>query len=1092
MHLNDQIEEYNFTHGKHFDVSTGQYDLLMPHDLGRPLTHEEMDYNFIYQKQTLNGFRIFGSGVNLRLDSNDLNKVLKFHQIALVDSDYALYVAEGYAENQYIWVPEELVSAPSGVYITLGVQAQLNEGQVALFTLTSANIPNNTTVGYTLSGIQPADLVNPSDMTGIFTMDGTNTSQLTIAIANDFLTEGTEIMLMTLDAADSLGISAGLTAQVDINDVSFPTYTSFVADSGSYNEGQTATYTLSGTSIPDGTQVGYTISGGAGFNVADISLGSLSGFITMSSGTGTLSFNIEEDNSFEGAETLEVTLNTQDSAGNATGLPMGVTVTILDVAPTYSITGNSTIAEGTTNTYTITTHNVAPATTLYWELRNSSTNQVDFATDITSPRTGQFTVNTVPSSDTIDIVVANDSAVEPNELIIIYVWDDAADVSTLSPTFDDVPGSILAGMTVTITDVVFPSYTSFSSITTLANNDETNEGEVVSWEIVTDNVISGTTIGYTITGVDAADIDVPLTGTITITGNNTYYNTNIALDNLTEGAETMTMTLDATDSTGTTCGLAHAVTILDTSQTPTPTFALVANSSTVNEGGNIVWTLTTTNVADNTTVPFTLSGPATIVDDYSNVDPKEFTITADSGTYTVTTVADNTTEGNETVSLTLGATDSAGNATGGLVSSVNVIDTSQDINQYQFIATVTDNIVNGWESPASNGAATGVINGSLVNAGLDSSGHCYAVPAMGYTYTDQNQVLMDPDQLTLTPNIYNPNLDGTINAGQFPSGQGSWRWAVKFILNANNIQQMEYANISLTDANGGAQRMYQSLTGPSTWAEGQGSNGLVILNTTGISDAFIAANPHSSGAYQPNGVTCGFTITGSATGGGVDYGSGGVINPVVLTTDAVGIDFSTIVADLITEGSETVTITLDDFDSLGNPTFGLTKTITITDDSQTPAVNFYNFHGGNQNGYPFTQSSSGLTDPGSPDLYFDDGNNAYAITTDLSIAMDAVMNGNAGFPITTTQVNGANFTAMGIYDNVVFPSTSGNEFYYIVAPDGLEDLTSVAPQHLVDGGVSTNAVERKSFTWNGNLYWLYRLGGGDGAAAKTITFSDQD
>ena len=45
MHLYDAIEEYNFTHGKHFDTATGQYDLLMPHDLGRPLTHEEMDYN---------------------------------------------------------------------------------------------------------------------------------------------------------------------------------------------------------------------------------------------------------------------------------------------------------------------------------------------------------------------------------------------------------------------------------------------------------------------------------------------------------------------------------------------------------------------------------------------------------------------------------------------------------------------------------------------------------------------------------------------------------------------------------------------------------------------------------------------------------------------------------------------------------------------------------------------------------------------------------------------------------------------------------------------------------------------------------------
>ena len=75
MHLYDQIEEYNFTHGNHFDTASGQYNLLMPHDLGRPLTHEEMDYNFLYQKQTMNGFRIFGSGTNLRLDDNDLDKV---------------------------------------------------------------------------------------------------------------------------------------------------------------------------------------------------------------------------------------------------------------------------------------------------------------------------------------------------------------------------------------------------------------------------------------------------------------------------------------------------------------------------------------------------------------------------------------------------------------------------------------------------------------------------------------------------------------------------------------------------------------------------------------------------------------------------------------------------------------------------------------------------------------------------------------------------------------------------------------------------------------------------------------------------------
>ena len=797
MHLYDQIEEYVFTHGKHFEAVSGQYELLMPHDLGRPLTHAEMDYNFLYQKQTMNGFRIFGSGTNKRLNDTDLNKVLQFHKIQPGDADYAVYTAAGYVTNQYIWIPATLVAVPVPSYIGISSNAaSVNEGASITWTITSTNVIPGTTVNYVLSGTATSGQDYPAQ-SGLLTINS-DSQTFTIPTISDHETEAAEFVLLTLDATDSAGTACGLNLSVGINDtsltplynsitsansvsegsaivftvntsnfwqsatipweidfanstatasdftgstsgsvsmssagtgtftvnvlsdlisgeaenftvklvgsdsnsisgqnrskqvtitdVSFPTYTTFVANSGSYNEGQTATYTLSGTSIPNGTQVGYTISGGAGFNVADISLGSLSGFITMSSGTGTLSFNIEEDNSFEGAETLEVTLNTQDSAGNATGLPMGVTVTILDVAPTYSITGNSTIAEGTTNTYTITTHNVAPATTLYWELRNGSTNQVDFATDITSPRTGQFTVNTVPSSDTIDIVVATDSAVEPNEEIVIYVWDDAADVSTLSPTFDDVANGFLAEMDVTITDVVFPSYTSFSSITTLANDDETNEGEVVSWKIVTDNVISGTIIGYTITGVDVADIDVALTGTITITGNNTYYNTNIALDNLTEGPETMTMTLDATDSASTTCGLAHAVTILDTSQTPTttiapPTYSLGlswSGTGSATEGDTVHLIVNTTNVADGTTVDWSIiPGTDRIgASDISTQMSGTFTIMNNTDMTSAIILEDNLTEGDENIVFSLANTDSNGDATNTNSIGTLILDTS--------------------------------------------------------------------------------------------------------------------------------------------------------------------------------------------------------------------------------------------------------------------------------------------------------------------------------------------------------------------------------------------------------------------------------
>ena len=43
---------------------------------------------------------------------------------------------------------------------------------------------------------------------------------------------------------------------------------------------------------------------------------------------------------------------------------------------------------------------------------------------------------------------------KPNELIIIYLWDDVANISTLAPLYDDVAVSVLAGKVVTVTDVV--------------------------------------------------------------------------------------------------------------------------------------------------------------------------------------------------------------------------------------------------------------------------------------------------------------------------------------------------------------------------------------------------------------------------------------------------------------------------------------------------------------------------------------------------------------------------------------------------------------------------------------------------------------
>ena len=181
MHLYDAIEEYNFTHGKHFDSATGQYDLLMPHDLGRPLTHEEMDYNFLYQKQTMNGFRIFGSGANYKLNADDLDKVLKFHKISPSDEDYAIYTGAGYVDDQYIWIPVEMAAAAQPAYVTLTANpTTINEtgNSTVTYTLNVVNVEDGTTIDWSIatgSGITANDFVG--GLTGTATING-NTANM--------------------------------------------------------------------------------------------------------------------------------------------------------------------------------------------------------------------------------------------------------------------------------------------------------------------------------------------------------------------------------------------------------------------------------------------------------------------------------------------------------------------------------------------------------------------------------------------------------------------------------------------------------------------------------------------------------------------------------------------------------------------------------------------------------------------------------------------------------------------------------------------------------------------------------------------------
>lgn len=85
-----------------------------------------------------------------------------------------------------------------------------------------------------------------------------------------------------------------------------------------------------------------------------------------------------------------------------------------------------------------------------------------------------------------------------------------------------------------------------------------------------------------------------------------------------------------------------------------PTYALSRSSATVDEGGTVTITLTTTNVANGTAVPYTITGAGITAGDLGLGSlTGSFTVNANTASLVLNIAADAVTEGPETFTLTL-------------------------------------------------------------------------------------------------------------------------------------------------------------------------------------------------------------------------------------------------------------------------------------------------------------------------------------------------------------------------------------------------------------------------------------------------------
>lgn len=269
-------------------------------------------------------------------------------------------------------------------------------------------------------------------------------------------------------------------------------------------EGESVIITLSTVNVAPGDLVEYVIQG---VTQADISGESLEGTFTVGlDGTDTLKIDIANDTILkdQDSETMTVRLRNGSSL-------VRVNITDSTPNPTYSLTAvNSSAYEGFTATFDLSAQNIQPGTQIPYTISGITSADIDGRSLI-----GIFEPDSQGNA----------------RLILPLTIDNFEETETLTVTLDNL--NISAS-----TEIKDATYTLYS------NNSAPKEGDTVTITLITKELPEGTTVPYTITGVSANDIDIPLTGEFTVVNNRAQKLVKFNVDAEVEPSERFRLALD--------------------------------------------------------------------------------------------------------------------------------------------------------------------------------------------------------------------------------------------------------------------------------------------------------------------------------------------------------------------------------------------------------------------------------------------------------------------------------------------------------------------------------------------------------------------
>ncbi len=802
-----------------------------------------------------------------------------------------------------------------------------NPGTVEVTVTLNAAITGDITVPFSTSGTATINNDYTLSESQFSIPAGSTTSTITFSVTNEELYEDTtaETVIIELTGTPT-GASLGNNTQfnIAINDNDNVPIAYIIASDENPMEGDTIDVSVS-LSNPSIYQVtgSYSIDAASTAVTPDDHNLTATGNIMVAAEQliGSQSVQTVDNTVFDGAssDTIIVSL---DSANNAiVNVPESVTISINDnEGPPSVVFSNSLMSvnedAGTIQVSVSLTAQVAKDITVDYRVLTGNTDDANPNADYTLAATGSFAVNSMDWTGSIDIDILEDTIFEGNiaEKIRLELTS-SVDATITNPST----------MTVEITDNNTP-FVSFA--TPLQIVPEGNQA-TITFELNIDSS-ADITVNYSVDAIQTdANLDdydaAALTGTIIIPANSSTVDLVLDIgpdDNIFEGRQSIALEIDnSTPGEVDVSANNHTIRINDDDDAPEINFVdLTQNFNEPDGTTNIGVTLS--NPIDGVTVSFEyLTDPnstANSADDYSFLTNNPIAITAPdtSATITLSIANDIIFEADETVSISLDA-GSLDNGVLGSTTSTHTVTIINDDPIPEIDFTVDSQTVN-----------EGAVSSATVSLSMSSASvlDTTVVLTLGGTATDIDDYTFNSYSITIdggvtTTSVSIDIIDNNANEGNIPEtiifgfDPGGLIYAAVGSINPNhtiNISDiLDYPKI----------RFAATSQAPVN----EGDNAVVVAQLTKDTSVDVSFD---------------FEISGTATGGGVDYhypisGTRTFIAPQISMSITIAIE-----DDALYEGNENFSITLSNPQEATIDDPNSTHFVIISDNADKPTIDF--------------------------------------------------------------------------------------------------------------------------------------------------------